>query len=299
MTIVIMRRMTSGESAINIYFTAIAVTDTVFLCTHTLELWILRQFGSGLSIVHSVVCKIHTWLYTGGGTVSCWYLVCMTVHRAMSVVWPHRVNVLCTRRAVLLVLTGITVFFAVLYAHHMIGFEKVYFASYGSYWCTVRPGNDSYLYFLGNVFVYIELLVYCLLPFVFLLAANIVLVWKLFASVKIAGKDLTCGDSDQVQAHRKAASSVTVTVIAVSIAFVVLTLPASIDFIVNHVARHRNTATGFERAVEYFIEALTILLGNLNHAVNFYLYCLTGRRFREEFLKVLCCGRDRGRRGTP
>ncbi|KAL8562143.1 hypothetical protein ACOMHN_041978 [Nucella lapillus] len=48
----------------------------------------------------------------------------------------------------------------------------------------------------------------------------------------------------------------------------------------------------------YYLTAVYIvctLLGHTNHAVNFYLYCLTGRRFREEFLKVLCCGRG-GRR---
>jgi hypothetical protein len=28
-----------------------------------------------------------------------------------------------------------------------------------------------------------------------------------------------------------------------------------------------------------------------NYTVNFYLYCLTGRRFRNEFLKVISCGR--------
>ncbi|XP_076458596.1 neuromedin-U receptor 2-like [Babylonia areolata] len=293
MTIVIMRRIKSDDSSIGIYFTAISVMDIIVLCFHTLNQWVQYQFGFGLYTTHSIVCKIRTWLYTGGGTISCWYLVCMTVHRALSVVWPHRVNSLCTRRTVLLVLTGITVFFALLYVHYMIGFERIYVPSYNSYWCTVRRDNKSYMYFFEKIFVYIELAVYCLLPFLFLLAANIVLVWKLLMSVKVAGKHLTQGDSDQVQGHRKAANSVTVTVITVSVAFVVLTLPTTLDYIVNYFARQHDRVTGYERATAAFVHAVTALLSDTNHAVNFYLYCLTGKRFREEFVKVLCCGRIR------
>ncbi|XP_076449118.1 uncharacterized protein LOC143285606 [Babylonia areolata] len=297
MTIVIMRRIKSDDSTINIYFTAIAVMDTVYLCNSTLEHWTWHQFRFGLSSTHSVVCKVLTWLYTGGSTISCWYLVCMTVHRAISVVWPHRVNLLCTRRTVLLLLAGITVFFAVLYSHYLIGFETVHYASDNNYWCTVRYDNDAYIFFIENVFTYIELSFYCLLPFIFLLTSNIILIWKLTVSVKAADKHLTQGDSDQVQAHRKAANSVTLTVVAVSVAFVVLTLPTSINFMRNYFGRFRSALTSYERATEFFIDAVTGLLGHANHAVNFYLYCLTGRRFREEFIKVLCCGRNRRRRG--
>ncbi|XP_076458597.1 galanin-like G-protein coupled receptor npr-9 [Babylonia areolata] len=298
MTIVIMRRIKSDDSTIDMYFTAIALMDIVVLCVSTLDKWTLHQFGVGLYTGHDVVCKIRTWLYTGTGTISCWYLVCMTVHRALSVVWPHRVNSLCTRRTVLLVLTGITVFFAVVYSHYMFGVERAYFTSMSSYWCRLRRDDDNYTYFFENIFVYIELLVYCLLPFAFLVVSNSILVWKLFMSVKVAGKHLTQGDSDQVQGHRKAANSVTLTVITVSLALVVLTLPTSVDFIVNFFARQHDRVTGYERATAAFVQAVTTLLSETNHAVNFYLYCLTGKRFREEFVKVLCGGRNAQQRDS-
>ncbi|XP_076458595.1 uncharacterized protein LOC143292293 [Babylonia areolata] len=134
--------------------------------------------------------------------------------------------------------------------------------------------------------------------FTIYIVTNIVLVWKLFMSVKVAGKHLTQGDSDQVQGHRKAANSVTVTVITVSVAFVVLTLPTSIDYIVNYFARQHDRVTGYERATAAFVQAVTALLSQLNHAVNFYLYTLTGRRFREEFIKVLNCARNRRQRDS-
>ncbi|XP_076454492.1 uncharacterized protein LOC143289413 [Babylonia areolata] len=297
MTIVIMRRLKSDDSVVNIYFTAMAMTDTVVLCLNTLDQWIQYTFDLEMNGSHSVACKISTWFYTGAGTISCWYLVSMTVHRAMSVVWPHRVSVMCTRRTVILVLTGITVFFAALYSHYAIGFERVYLASHSGFRCTVKHDSDEYIYFLEHYFAYIELLVYCILPFVALVVSNGVLVWKLAASVKVAGTHLTQGDPDQALAHRKAANSVTLTVVTVSVAFMVLTLPASVSFILHYFAVSHERVSGYELAQAAFVERFTFLLIYLNHAVNFYLYCLTGRRFREEFVSVVWCGRNRRGRG--
>ncbi|KAL8573375.1 hypothetical protein ACOMHN_032390 [Nucella lapillus] len=284
-----MRRMKAGESAINIYFTAIAVLDLIILWINTLSMWLFHMFEIRTSAVHTVVCKVHTWI----GTMSCWCVVCMTVHRAMSVVWPHRVNLLCTRRTVLLVITGVIVFFAILYSHYLIGFETVNVN--GQYWCYLGPNDASYGYFVEHIFVYIELTVYSALPFIFLVVSNSILVWKLSQSVRAAaGGKLTQGDPEQAEARERAARSVTRTVILVSVAFLVITLPNSINYIVNFLFQ-ANSASGYESAESSFINAVCGVLTNVNYAVNFYLYCLTGRRFREEFINVLCCGRSRRR----
>ncbi|KAL8606673.1 hypothetical protein ACOMHN_055348 [Nucella lapillus] len=298
MIMVIMRRMMSGESTINFYFTALAAMDLVHLCIGTLPEWIRHVSDFRLNATHDVVCKIFTWLYTGSSTISCWYLVCMTVHRAMSVVWPHRVNLMCTRRTVLLLIFGIALFFAVLYSHYLIGAVVLYFPNYNGYWCTMNPANESYMYFIQHIFMYIELAVYNLLPFLFLAVSNSVLIWKLTASVKTAGKFLGKGDSEQAQAREKAARSVTVTVSVVSIAFLVLTLPSTINYILFHFESAGTDLVGYRTTVLIFIAAICETLYQANTAINFYLYCLTGRRFREEFIKIMCCGRNRRQRGA-
>ncbi|KAL8578767.1 hypothetical protein ACOMHN_045755 [Nucella lapillus] len=169
MTIIIMHRTTSGESAINYYF-------------------------------------------TGSGTISCWFLVCLTLHRAMSVVWPHRVNVMCTRRAVLCLMTGIALCFAALYAHYLYGFDL--FVLDGAMTCLVQSGR--YMQFVLDTFVYIEIAIYSY-----------------------------------------------------------------------------NQVAGYEYANAHMFYTISILLADSNSAVNFYLYCLTGKRFREEFFRTICCGRVR------
>ena len=73
--------------------------------------------------LHCVVSKVFIRLQTGSGTAGCWYIVLLSLHRAVSVVWPHRVNVLCTRRLVVVLLSVITVCLAGLYSHYLYGFE--------------------------------------------------------------------------------------------------------------------------------------------------------------------------------
>ncbi|KAL8562133.1 hypothetical protein ACOMHN_041968 [Nucella lapillus] len=295
MTIIIMRRLMSKDSTINIYFTAIAGVDLLYLWTIVLHQTILYNLEYDFRIIHGVFCKMFTWLYTAGGTVSCWYLVCMTVHRAMSVVWPHRVNVLCTQRTVLIMLSAVTVIIALLYCHYLVGYDIVITDNGATKRCTL--GSQDYKNFSSNVFVYIETLVYSAVPFIMIVVANTIMTWKLVASARRADRSLTKGSSkSQARSREKEANSVTLTMMAVSLTFLVLTLPSTANFIVNHLTYAQNSQLPLgEMFWKISTTSVCNLLGFLNHAVNFYLYCLTGRRFREEFLKVLCCGRG-GRR---
>ncbi|KAL8568598.1 hypothetical protein ACOMHN_006259 [Nucella lapillus] len=293
MTVVIMRRLTSDDATVDIYFTAMAVVDLLYLWTIVLQQAIFFNLNIDILILHGAFCKVFTWLYTGGGTVSCWYLVCMTVHRAMSVVWPHRVNVLCTRRTVLLMMAAVTVCIALLYSHYLVGYEVALLENLNAYKCTMT--TQDYVYFHSNIFVYVEMLVYSALPFILIVLANSILTWKLLASAK---RNLTEGLSSQAQAREKAANSVTLTVMTVSLTFLVLTLPSPINFLVNHFASFFGPAqlSRSEWLGKLAVAFVCHLLGHTNHAINFYLYCLTGRRFRGEFIKVVCCGRGGSRR---
>ncbi|XP_076439154.1 G-protein coupled receptor 15-like [Babylonia areolata] len=293
MTVVIMHRMASQEATINIYFTATAVSDLLYVLSLGGPEWLFCQFGVGLITAHSALYRLHSWLYTCCSTVSCWSLVCVTGHRAVSVLWPHRVNLLCTRRTVLLVVAAISVGVGLLYSHQVALLWNRPPVNDG-YFLYCGKTSEDYVYFFENTFIYLDMLVYCLLPFLFLAVSNSVLVWKLNASVRAAGRHLAAGDSKQAQARERAANSVALTVVVVSMTFLVLTLPLSIHGIVDHVGtRTLGGYRGLELARVNFVHSLCTLLSLTNSSVNFYLYSLTGRRFRRECVKVLCCWRRR------
>ena len=74
----------------------------------------------------------------------------------------------------------------------------------------------------------------------------------------------------------------------ISTAFVILTVPFFVAFLISSFAFDDTNDTQ-RQAV--FSVALT--LQNLNFATNFYLYILSGRRFRELFISAIGCNQRR------
>ncbi|KAL8594796.1 hypothetical protein ACOMHN_047514 [Nucella lapillus] len=290
MTIIVMQRLASDTSVINIYFTATAVMDLLCLYTNTLDRAILFNFDYDIKIVSSAFCKIFNFAYGIVLFGSTWFLVCMTVHRAMSVVWPHRVNVLCTRRTVYLVLTGVTVFHTILSSNYLIGFDVTlnYEGTVSCFFAT-----QEYADFVINIFSHIDFVLISILPFFLFVGANGIMVWKLLASVERAGRSLSQGSSEQMKVREKEAKSVTFTVLAVSVAFLVLTLPFSVSYILTFDTGITQTSSSLEDIAHgLLVSNVCDMLRQANNAVNFYLYILTGSRFREEFVKIMSCWKN-------
>ncbi|XP_076434614.1 FMRFamide peptide receptor frpr-18-like [Babylonia areolata] len=284
MTIIIMKRHKSDEAVINIYFTALAFLDLVILDVFLLDEWAGITFGFYIKHQNNAVCKIYNWIKTASTTIGGWFLVSLTFHRAVCVVWPHRVSSLCTRRTVASAVLGTMVFHACVYSHYLYGYNLRYVNGTSDYRCIVLLG--SYLMFVDTIFTYVDLVLYSLLPFTCIIFANCVLVWKLRATVQEIRQK--CAERGSVVAREKAANSVTWTVILVSVAYVVLTLPAAVDYIAVFVFDPSVAVSVAERVKVFFVRAVTHMLMYCNSAVNFYIYCLTGEKFRKEFVKIFC-----------
>ncbi|KAL8591838.1 hypothetical protein ACOMHN_044334 [Nucella lapillus] len=284
MTILIMRRNQSGEAVINIYFTALAVIDLVTLDMFLLFEWVGTAFGYYVHYQSDVVCRIHSWTI-GATTMGGWFLVGLTSHRAVSVVWPHRVGLLCTRRLVTTLIVTTTIFFSGVYSQYLYGYHLAYSADTDTYQCAMRTG--SYAAFVANVFSFIDLAFYSVLPFACIFLANIVLIWKLRKTLQEIRHKFA--EQENVVAREKAASSVTLTIILVSVAYVALTLPVSVYYISFFVYDPLAVITVDDLALTYLVRAVTFMLMFCNSAINFYLYCLTGGKFRKEFVLIISC----------
>ena len=94
------------------------------------------------------------------------------------------------------------------------------------------------------------------------------------------------GDTESVsQALSKSAVKGTVMLVTVSTAFIILTGPRAVGLTVYA-----------EDILDYPIVYVTvILLQYLNHSINAVLYCISGSRFRHEFMKVFGCYKQKRR----
>ena len=287
MTIIIMRRLRSAVSSISVYFTALAVSDLLLIHTLTFPYWIAITFGVDYFAKSRAVCKLGVFLSYVTGVTSAWILVAMTVQRAASVVWPHRVSVLCTRRKSIFTVMGIVLFTVSIHSHILYGAELIYDDNGTLVVCCVK--RDGYGRFMENVWSWVDLLSFSALPFLCLVASNGLLVKKLTFSIHETNLKLSLGQSDQAKTRTRKVSSVTVTLIAVSTTFILLNLPFS-AYILLHAFDVLPGSDDLEaKTLSNFIYAVVNILWYCNSAVNFYLYCLTGSKFRTECLRVITC----------
>ena len=100
MTLVILRTMPRGGSSgsMSLFFAALAVSDLALLYTGLLRQWLYRTVTLDLRTLHDVICKIHVLVIYLSRMSSTWFLVAMTMQRVVSVMLPHRVGLLSTRR---------------------------------------------------------------------------------------------------------------------------------------------------------------------------------------------------------
>ena len=279
MTVIILRRLRSGWSAMNVYLTALALSDTATLYTGALPIWTLKVLDYDIRASHVVICKLFIWVMNTAAALSAWLLVALTAQRAASVVWPHRVNVICTRHKSVVTIVVITTMCSLLYSHTLYGFDLVESGNGTSWMCSF--GSTDYQTFFVSIWVIADLFIYSVFPCVFLIASNVVLGWKVTVAMKEARVKFSAGSECQKDRRQKRASSVTVTIIIVSVAFVVITIPAQV---------YNTFFYGYASSdFDYFLYDFFFVYALSNFGWNFYLYCLTGSKFREEFKILFRC----------
>ena len=131
------------------------------------------------------------------------------------------------------------------------------------------------------------LTVMSVIPFVILITSNLLIIYSVSIYSfrrKRMSNDVKSNDSQ----------SMTAMLIGISVLFLVTQIPA---VVISIVKRNLNTEL---HSREYFYTFLVIdtifrLLKWTNHAVNFFCYCVSGKRFREE-LVAMVAGRFKRKR---
>ena len=148
----------------------------------------------------------------------------------------------------------------------------------------------DYMEFYFSVWSWVDLLIFSVLPWLCLVVCNSVLLWTLKASIRQAQHSLGSAHTDGFSGRKKQASSITVTLFAVSMAFIVLILPMSCFQLLGFYHHMVGSLDYYyqSKVIAYFYE-IALALWQVNGAVNFYLYCLTGSKFRRELKRIFSC----------
>ena len=284
MTVIIHKR-TTQTSPLSIFFLVLALADLTLLYSNCFIAWIYHTFHFGIIQINNVSCKLLSFLVYVSGVLSAWTLVAMTAQRAVCVLWPHRANILCSVGKSKVTVMSMGLFIAGIHAHMLYGFSLEIRNDVEQ--CGLLP---EYATFFRKVWNWVDMFIFCVLPWLCLAISNSLLAWKLKVSVREADISLGSRQADRINDRKKKATSITATIIAVSIAFLMLTFPMSfIQLLVFIGWLNGSLSSLFSSRTFYYASHLSRLSWYMNSCINFYVYCLTGSKFRREAKQVFSC----------
>jgi hypothetical protein len=300
----------SGNSA-SIYFAAIAVADTLFMYFGIVKSIIEYFDGPDITGSNEWVCKIYHFLWYSAGDVALWLILAVTVDRYIAVALPFKARHMCTAkraRIVIIVLAALAAgknlnaFWAYGIEHIMRnGVQSVNMCGYPSYFA---------LYFRRHIRPWVTWVLVAAVPAMTIFVLNILILRKMEKTVYMrsstnresasriespsqnetvnngvvdnAGSELL--QSSPPSSNQPSLRQMSVMLLAISAVFLILVLPCFTYSVVKRVFFKR-PRTGFFVLVDVVVQVLLYT----NHAINFYLYCLTGNGFRR-MVKLLFCG---------
>nr|KAG5695688.1 hypothetical protein BaRGS_022365 [Batillaria attramentaria] len=270
MIILVLSKMVAEASAFPLLFMGLAVSDLILLWVVVFPRWLGEQFEYWIADEGEAACKIMTWLEYTFVSLSAWLLAAMTAQRAVNIVWPlFRMRYLRPRLSAVVtiaVLVGASLIFNSFTLHSMTVVN-------GTCWWSSEFENHVRL-----KIDWIEIVLNGVLPSIVMVICNCLMIHAVIQSAQNA--------LDRCSATRPGmASRVTVTLIVVSLTFIVLTLP----FYIMQMIQQRNPELEFNGPYVFFFN-LADVMWSINSAINFFLYIMTGAKFREEAKKLFRSG---------
>jgi len=241
----------------------------------------------------SVACKITNFLRYCGGLCSAWLTIVIAVERMGAVAFPLKISLISTLRRSRVAIFIITV----------ISFGLATF----TFWisdiddvpqCKIARGYN-YAYDIWNtVILKFGTLV---IPGVLLSILTAIIIVLLYRARNKRMSQLAVtaqGQVGQRKQHSNLALStetqLTIMLVAVCVAAIALKAPYTIAYYFRQPCFNPYVCETLRDAQTHVAYRVSDVFNVLNYALNFILYCLSGRSFREQIKKCMCRGKRDG-----
>ena len=268
------------------YMAAISINDNLLLCLASIG-WLVS--GPRLIEWNLMMCKTVSWLTAVARQNSRYQVLAMTIDKYVAIKWPHRALSYSTPKRTRIIITGLLIFVLIYNIPHI-------------FLPNVVGGKCLGLgHFLENsifikIYTWSTFVLNGLIPLSMLIYMNCVIVktvrnsrhmFKANTATTGTGKVPTRnkGMDTRQRAMKSAESQLTIMLLLVSTLFIILLLPIYIRLIyvtfvvITSPSEHPSSILFFQ---------ITYKLLTTNSGINFFLYCVSGRKFRNDLKEVLC-----------
>ena len=291
------------------YLAVLSVADTVVLFVGLFRMWMAELTGNDVRNRTQWTCKTINALGSIISDYSVWLIVAVTFERYVAVCRPLAASEICRKSRAFAIMAALLVLLTCTNVHFFWTTElhDVTQCDVTAYACEPAEG---YAILVVEIWPWVDALIYSLLPLFMIVVFNSLIIRTLAHSNR--HRDVTSTrDSSRGMLRmrrsksrtlsgecsggggviRKSSSSsesstrLTVMLLTVSFTFLITTLPMNITLICttfwNSYAKDVAVGAKFK-----LIRTIAEMLMYANHSMNFFLYCATGNKFRQELLAV-------------
>ena len=274
--LVLMRRRLR-DTSVYMYLAVLACADNGVLYLSAFKTWVRAVFNWELLHVSDFGCRFIMWLFLVSLHMSAWLVVAMTTDRFLVVWFPFKASSMCNSKRAKIT-TVVMVFVIMLYNLHVFWTLGLRYYNGGKITACGPSMDDN---FMLEIFPVMKLVSYSISPFIIVLVLNLAIAVKLWCNKVAISR--AASDSDTGSASRASQNRITVMLLTVSFVWLILTAPFTLWSLL------RDPSGGVQqRAQNFLFKTVCFFLLYINHGINFYLYCLAGRRFRQDLQDVMC-----------
>lgn len=276
LVILVMRSKSFRPLSTSFYMIVNAATDSASLLVTLPAHYVFVNFPGVFDNARDnhAMCSFFNVFGWGTSDLGVLFTAAMTTERAIAVKYPLKAHKLCTTRRAKMVVVGLTGFELVKLSHF---FFKSVVSSTRSRMCDVDVSDQVYASFYNNVWPWLHFSI-MLVSYGVVVAGNVVIFVHIRRSasggaVNGVGRKSVRKDSHSGSRNRQ----MSVMLMIDSITLVVCTLPFSVTEIMKSEPGYTLLKLPGGKNLVFTV---TFYLLYLNRCLNFFLYCISGSRFR-------------------
>ena len=265
------------------YMAALSINDNIMMIL-AIDAYLLTEVK--VHILNESECKFLAYLHLLFLQNSTFQVLAMTVDKFIAIKWPHKVAIYSSAKRTRQTTTGIFVCVLIYNIPHLFSSRLV--------------GDQCLGYVDGGIFTkvysWLSFVINGVVPFTMLMYMNLIIVRTVRGSRKMfhrTNPSTNCvkgsanAESEARQGTKKSAENqLTKMLLLVTTLFLILLIPTYFRFIYLTLVK-RDTPAKFAGSMLFY--QATYKLYHTNNGVNFFLYCISGQKFRNDLKAILHC----------